>query len=466
VSNLVVFLYAANLEFFPPNVTFTGSVTSFIVTVWPFATGSDTISFLLGGDDAPLYAGPLPTQLVNIGQGSFISPRNWYIPALWVGIESDAIPIRVNVPPITNVTLIPTSPDLWFTPSSLTFTRDTLQQYFTITPAATSTSADTAQVSNPTVNWIVTGGDYSIFSAPLNFTVPVSRRTIQFRWSAHIETSGTGVTTSNTLYINKPYIVWATANYVGSQDSVWIIPTSPYVTFNPPALNFSSGNLQIQFTATPTAAIGSSSIDYIVGGPSGGLYDIYAGGLGTTPTNPTPTPSTTQPITISLRSLNFSSALISPDNRVLGAIVSNPTVAQLAQNHVWEFSIRSYVIPDQSLVITPVSKHIDFSPSGYSLNANLDSNYNSTKTISTGIQFTVPNLWVNVTFSVNPRSSGIHEVYFDLSGPDAQYYVPPPHFYLSFYDVVRPVSEVRSASVRVEVASVFVIFAVVLAFFL
>jgi len=266
-----------------------------------------------------------------------------------------------------------------------------------------------------------------LFTPPDSLQATISRREIQVVWSPHIFLDNSAVAT---LYLQKNYIVWATANY--ADQPVTVTPVSPFLTFNPPVLQFSSGNLRIKVTVTVTGVAGSGYIDYIISGVNGGLYSNI--------------PQTA--ISTQLRTLYISEAVIAPDNRVPGISVPTPDAADLSSNHVYSFQIQSLALPEQSLTITPHSNHITFGPTlsavsnsvGYALSSQ-------TKNINwENYPFTVPNLVLQSNFTLTPLASGVFEVWFELSGPDANYYAPPPHTFFSFYLVERPAGEIYTPS--------------------
>lgn len=363
---------------------------------------------------------------------------SWYIPALTVGIQSDRFPVAVNVAPDTEVILIPTSADLIFTPAQATFTSNNLEQWFTITPSYASTASSVSPVTTATIDFIVTGDQASLFAAPPSITAQISRRQIQIVWSPHIYTS---TSTTAVLYLQKNYEVWATANW--ADQPVSVTPVSPYVTFDPPVLQFSSSNLRVKFTAKVTGVAGTSSISYIISGPNGGSY-----------LNIPDTPISTQ-----LRPLFISQAVIAPDNRIPAAdaaIINNPSAAALAANHIYSFQVQSPAIPESALTIIPHSNHITFSPNTASVSASAVGYItvtNQYKTLYNGNGFYVPNLNLQANFTVTPLASGIFEVWFELAGSEAGYYDPPPHSYFSFFLVERPAGELLPKSAATSLLS-------------
>jgi hypothetical protein len=405
VSDITVYLYAANLAFSPTNVTFSGKTTSQVVDVHPIAPGPDSISFNVHGGDVDYYAQPAP-QAVSVVSASF---TRWYVPSLWVGVESDRIPVRINVVPDGDVTLTLSAPDVTFNPSTLTFNRGSLQQFFTVTPFFSNTDSDDATVSTVAVTHIVGGSDWSYFSIPADVTLTVKRRYFQIVWAPHLTVSG-GV---QQLFLQQQYTVWATANHV--TDPVTVTPVNPYMTFSPAVLTFTAGQPRVKFTAVVNAAVGNTDITYVIGGQNGGLYTNIAANT----------------VSTAVRTLTISSAVISPDSRVPGVLVTGPSLAELSSNHVYSIVIQCNEIPGQ-LTITPRSPHITFNPASIELSNKVLSDYPQSGTILRGYTFTLPFHNTLANFSLTPLSSGIHEVWFELGGSDANYYSPPDHTSISF----------------------------------
>jgi len=297
----------------------------------------------------------------------------------------------------------------------------------------------------------VTGDESAVYAAPGPFTaISIARRSIQVVFPPHVFTDSATVAT---LYLQKSYYVWATASY--ADQPVTVTPVSPYFTFDPAVWTFSSGNLQIKVTATVTgvpvaAANGQTSISYIIGGQNGGFYANIDN----------------TPVTLSVRPLLFDSAVISPDNRVAGVFVDTPSAADFGRDNVYSFVIQSPALPQGSLTITPRSRHITFSPDGVSIANGGAQVTNSTqlKSINSGWGFHVPNLQLFANFTLTPLSSGVHEVWFELSGSDAPYYKPPPHTFVSVWVEERSPGEVaQSGAASVMVSLSVLVFAILAA---
>jgi hypothetical protein len=411
VSSLQVFLFAANLAFNPTNVTFAGLTTSMVVDVMPFANGTDSISFTISGDDVEYYSPVGDVKGISIVAGQFSS---WYTPTLWIGYQSDSIPVRVNIAPESDVTLTLFCPDVIFNPPTLKFTAGNLQQYFTITPTFTGTASTDDQVSSSSINFLVGGTDWASYGVPEPVAITAYRRTIQTVWAPHLS----DVNSILQLYLQKTYIVWIVANHV--TDPFTVTPVNPYMTFNPPILQFTSSNKHLTFQVTVTGVTGSTTISYLIGGQNGGLYQSIPDDV----------------VNTDFRPLAIINAVISPDNRVPGVLITSPSYDDLASNNIYAFELQSAIIPDGSLTITPHSDHITFNPSSITLsNTKIATSGLTTYVIIGGFdyyEFVVPNTTVLANFSVTPLASGIHEVWFVLSGSDAPYYYVPPHTKLSF----------------------------------
>jgi len=178
-----------------------------------------------------------------------------------------------------------------------------------------------------------------------------------------------------------------------------------------------------------TAAAGVIGVDYILGGINGGNY--YA--------------APSQFIT-SLRPLQISQAVIAPDARVSGALVTVNSAAVLSSNHVYSFTVTSSVIPDKVLTVTPKSNQVVFSPSSFTLNVGGGlATQNVTYHTTTGQSFQVPVNYVSANFTCNPQAAGKFYVWFELSGADADYYIIPADTQMLFNQVMLTVSEVPPA---------------------
>jgi len=406
--------FAANLIFSPTNVTLSGTTLSQTVTISPSIVGPDRISYLITGVEQDYYD-PLATTDVEVVQGTFISPTNWYVPSLFVGVESPRIPVRVAVPPTKNVTLTPVCADVVFTPATLTFTSTNLQQYFTVTPSFTNAVID-AIVSVRTLQFIVGGNDLSSFSVPDTVSIVVNRREVLIKWSNQIYDNAT----SKNLYLKKQYIVWATISHPPAT-GVTLTPTNPYLSFSPSVLNFGPGQTHQSFVVTVEAALNkATTIDYIIGGPDAGWYQ---------------TPAQDQ-VTTALRPLVIYQAVLAPDTRTqYGYLYTKPSTKSLQQNHVFSFSLSSVAAPD-NLVITPKSRHINFNPPSIKLSSFVD-NYVTKQTVDTTYPYTysINNPFVAANFTCKPLTSGLLDVWIELGGNDADYYDIPNDFKLNFNQV-------------------------------
>jgi hypothetical protein len=418
VSSVTVSYFAGNVQFNVSSVTFSGNQTSFAVAIYPAALGVDTISFLITGNDVDYYE-VIDTISIGVTVGSFIGPDAWYIPSLWVGVESDKLPIRASFSPITSVTLTLSAPDVKFNPPTLTFGNGTEQQYFTITPLYVSN--DNLYSSIP-VTFLVSGQDHTLFSTPDPFTIVVNRRMIQNKWSAHLY--------DTTRHLQKPYKVWASLNYITPSDEVSVTPVSPYFSFNPPVLFFNSKTTRIEFIATVTGAVGPAVIDYIVGGRDGGWY----------------IPPESEYYNLNIRPLAISAAVLAPDNRVPGQYIDAPPLSYLSIYHVYSIKLMSSVLPDSSLTITPRCNHATFSPSSRTLHASDAVTIIDSYNVIESWLFELPGLFLEANFTVTPLAAGTQEVWFELSGKDADYYDRPDHVVLFFNEVRRASSEPSQSS--------------------
>jgi len=382
-----------------------------------------------------VYYADIADISITIGGGQFVGPSAWYIPYLWVGVESDPIPIRASWSPINEVNLTMSAPDLIFNPPTLSFRNGSEQQYFTITP--TYVSNDQRNYPTITVSFLVSGIDYTLFTAPPSFAVNVQQRYFQMVWSADLD--------NEVRYLHKQYEVWATVNYITSADLVSVTPVSPYFSFNPPVLHFSSSTTRIEFTATVTGVVGFASIDYIIGGEDGGWY--------------APIPSTY--FYTAIRPLSLTSAVLAPDTRAAGVYVYLPTFGELATYHVYSFVINSSVLPDSSLTITPKCNHAQFSPSSITVAPDQGvTDLENTETIRT-YYFNLSQSYLEANFSVKPLAAGVHEVWFELSGDDANYYDRPGHMFFA-YNLVMHSSSIRLLSSAFAAMAMSVLLALLL----
>jgi len=284
------------------------------------------------------------------------------------------------------------------------------------------------------VAFFVSGDDYSYFTAPPTISVTVNRRNIQIVWSSDVELNGFS------LGLEKKYLVWATANYVGSSETVTVTPVSPYFIFSPATLTFTSSTLQILFKATVTGAVGFTEIDYIIGGEAGGYYTSIA----------------PQEVFTGIRSLGITSAVLSYDNQETGVTVTQPSVAALANNNVYSITLTSTVVPDSKLTITPQSLHVNFDPASIDLTPSGRSFTLVPKTLNNANNqvVLVPSYFVTATFTTTPKSAGIHDVYFVLSGEDGPFYNIPPHVLLGFNTFQSSSSHVGASLVLGLLASI------------
>jgi len=410
VADVTVSFFSSRFTFNVSSVSFSGNTTTGVVQATPVGQGQAHISFLVGGGNADYYYA-IPDVVTQVGRGSFFGPADWYFPTLWVGVESDKIPIRASFTPKSDIIITPSAPDVKFNPPTLTFKAGQEQQFFSIIPQYTYSAADFSSI---TVSFLVSGTDQTYFDPPSPFTVTINRRFIQTRWSAHLENS-------NQRHLQKEYFVWATANYVSPTDEVTVTPVSPYFKFKPAVLHFNSKTTRIKFSATVIGVVGSTTIDYIIGGRDGGWY----------------TPMTSLSVVTAIRPMTISQAILSPDERMGGQLFLNPTTSELSTNHVYSFVFESPVLPDGGLKITPRSNHVKFKPSSITLKAHDAIADHSLVTTIRDVYFVHPGLIMQANFSVTPLSAGVHEVWVELSGKDAPHYDVPNHFYLSFFTEER-----------------------------
>lgn len=461
-NGVTVSLYAANMVFDPSEVTFTGAITGMDVEVTPTNTGADTISFKISGQDAAYY-NDISDYYATIEGGTITGPASWYIPALWVGQESDRLPIRLNFAPDTEVIVTPMAADLIFTPANLTFTPDDVEQYFTITPVLANNNYATRSTS---ISFAVSGADWSWYTAPAaTTTITVNQRILQATWSSDLELGET-----STLYVGVDYTVWVSTNYVGNEDEFTVTPVSNYFKFNPEVLTFNSGTWRASFVATPLAGVRSASsarINYIVSGNAAGYYQEL----------------TQDQLPIALRPLYFYSAVVSRDDRVdawryvnasnYGSLLSSHAniTSAFTANHLQSFSIATPAFPWGKLTITPKCAHISFSPSSVTLTSSskttiwvqsavsLPNVQSSSFTDTTGWE---PTYLAIANFTVNGHAPGTHEVYFELSGSDAYAYITPPHVGVT----IRKYTGGGSGSSTVVASIGMIVASIVLALFL
>eukprot|EP00026_Physarum_polycephalum_P001633 Phypoly_transcript_01635.p1 GENE.Phypoly_transcript_01635~~Phypoly_transcript_01635.p1 ORF type:complete len:864 (-),score=164.70 Phypoly_transcript_01635:111-2702(-) len=465
-SSLTVTLSAGNVWFNTSSVTFTGNTTSIVVAVKGVYLGDDTITFALSGNDAQYYKNMDGVSVpITVIQGNFITQSSWYQPLLYVGRESDKIPIRASISPINTVTLTPYAANLIFNPSSLTFRNGTEQQYFTITPLYSNVynGNGVATSYSTTINWFINGTDQAIFDPPASVNVNIMPRNIQMKWSAHLRTGDydyptngafQSTPTETTRYLHKTYKVWASINYIGDKEQVSVTPISPYYSFKPAVLFFDAKHTRIEYEATVTGVPPGNyaSISYLIGGQDGGLYSpISDDGFG-----------------VDLRPLKIAAAVVAPDERIKKGIYlasypleqskqdpqvaynfNAPSVLGNSNNHVESFLIRSFVLPDKSLKITPRCNHVTFSPSSITIkpkDATKRIDYENYKlTTSQGADityyFNLTGVYLEANFTAHAQAAGTHVVWFELSGDDADYYHRPPQIGMNFRLVMRPDSE-------------------------
>jgi len=469
-SSLTVTMSGGNVWFNTSSITFTGNTTSIVVALKGTYLGAGSISFALSGNDAQFFEDQKDVAVtVDVIRGNFIAPDQWYVPYLFVGQESDKIPIRASISPINTVTLTPYAANLVFNPRTLTFRNGTEQQYFTITPLYTNAYTDgddsnTPQTYDTTINWFINGTDQAIFDPPGTLQVSVNPRYIQVQYSAHLRTANydsaaDGVQTSlteSTRYLHKTYKVWASVNYIGDKEHVSVTPVSPYYSFKPAVLFFDAKHTRIEYEATVTGIppSGSATISYLIGGQDGGLYyPIYD-----------------SEFDLALRPLKIVAAVVAPDERIKKGVyvASHPTIynqqggvsvpaytfnaASVLGNqdsHVESFLIRSFVLPDKSLKITPRSPHVTFSPSSITIKNHhatkrIDyQNYvlNTADALDTTYYFNLTGVYLEANFTAHAQAAGTHDVWFELSGDDADYYSRPDHIFMNFRLVMRPDSE-------------------------
>jgi plastocyanin len=460
-NDLTVTFTAANVVFNVSSVQFTAAnnMTSFTVAIKPIAEGPDTIYFVASGTDVAWFEEISSVGFNAIERATFITPSQYRLPTLWVGVESEKIPIRASVSPISSVTLTPTAPNLVFSPASLTFRNGSEQQWFTIRPLYTNNySGSTPRSYTTQIDWLITGDDYMMFNQPSSATVTVNQRYFQTAWSSHLWTDDSD--TYSTRHLHKTYKVWISTNYIGKGEHVSLTPVSPYWRFKPAVLHFNEKTTRVEVEATVTGLGSNGVIDYVIGGRDGGLY------------SPVDLDDDDN-FDLALRPLRISAAVVSPDERTRASIyVADNRTARyncektgcdscypcaatpyfsafdtsvLSNNHVRSFLVRSFVLPDRELTITPRSPHVKFSPSKITLKAG-----NAVKRIDLHTEiyaddvehpFNATGAYAEANFTATAEAPGTHIVTFELSGDDAQYYVRIPPTSMTFRTVHRAPSE-------------------------
>jgi plastocyanin len=454
-NDITVTFTAANVVFNVSSVTFSAAnnMTSYTVAVKPIVQGPDNIYFVISGTDAAWYETIETVSVAGISRATFITPTEYTSPVLWVGVESEKIPIRASVSPINTVTLTPTAPNLVFSPASLTFRNGSEQQYFTIRPLYTNNYNGALPRSYETrIDWLITGEDYLMFDRPESYDVTVNQRSFQTAWSSHLWTDDED--TYYSRHLHKTYKVWISTNYIGKTEQVSLTPVSPYWRFKPAVLHFNEKTTRIEVEATVTG-LGNGRIDYVIGGRDGGLY----------------APVAHDDFSLALRPLRIAAAVVSPDERTRASIYvadnrtwqfncakdcdgcypCDPTpnsytfsTSVLSENHVRSFLIRSFVLPDKELTITPHSPHVKFSPSKITLNVG-----KAVKRIDlhTEIEaddvhpFNATGAYLEANFTVTAEAPGTHLVTFELTGEDSQYYARLAPTPMTFRTVHRVLSE-------------------------
>jgi hypothetical protein len=409
-GQLTFSLFATSLKFNPATVTFSGATTSISVDVTPTNLGTDVISFTTSGTDADFYTPANNYEWTVYVNEEYTFGIGDYTPRLYVGQESDPIPIWITNPPSSKITVTPTAPFMTFKPATLTFDKNTRRQTFTITPLPTSATSSTPV----TVRYLVSGDDAPVYDATVSTqSFTVQKRDFQFVWSSDFD---------GTAYLGKSNYVWATANYIAPGESVTVTPVNPHMTFEPAQLKFSSGTTHIKFKAVANAVVGSTIINYIIEGNAGGYFaDSYSDNIDT-----------------AMRPLVITSAALGIDERSPWYYneVVDPTQALLRDNHVKSFVFATDVIPDDKLVIEPKSPHFDFEPSSIALtSADTRAYYaydDELDSVPVGYDYSSVTVYyyVQANFTVKAKSSGSHWVTFELSGSDANYYTNPPHVQL------------------------------------
>jgi len=307
---------------------------------------------------------------------------------------------------------------------------------------------------------LVNGDDYAWFPPPSSVSVTSQLRQLQAVWSADIEEG-----TTTTLYLGKDYTVWVSTNFVGRNDKFTVTPVNAYFKFSPESLTFDSGSFRNSFTATPLGAgatVASPTITYIISGDAAGYYP----GL------------SSASFALSLRPFNYYSAVIGLDDRhAAGHYVNatyltqaysrslpqayNDVAATLSSYHVFSFSLSTTVFPGSSLTITPKSPHVSFSPSSYTLHSGTSTTiwttpYVTVTTNGYSEETYLPTYLAIANFSATAYAPGSHDIYFELSGDDAQYYDTPDHITMLFrkYSNGGSGSSTVVASVGMIVASI------------
>jgi hypothetical protein len=423
-NGIIVSFTAANVKFNVSSVEFKGNETSCTVALQIVSLGYDTVYFALSGPDSDYYTTIDDIQITTIAKANFIIAEYGF-PRLIVGAESEKIPLRTSVSPISQdgVSLTPTAPGLIFHPSTLTFSNGTEQQYFTITPSYSRLSGG----YHVRIEWLLSGTDAPWFQRPSSLEVPVYKRNFEVVWSSHLLTDKEY--TYFTRFLHKTYKVWISASHVGQGEHVSITPVSAYWTFKPEVLNFHAPNAHVELEATLTgipANYADVVIDYVIGGKDGGLYN--------------PIPHDT--FHAALRPLEFAAAVISPDERTKGILITevrsppytfDPLV--LRQNHVHSFLIRSLVLPDEDLTITPHSPHVKFSPSKITIkvkNAAKRADWHPVLYLDDAHGFVANGMFLEANFTAKAEAPGTHMVWFELSGKDKDYYTRLSHTPMTF----------------------------------
>lgn len=444
-NSLTVGFSAGNVRFNVSSVTFTGPTTAFTVAVHGVYPQEDEIVFTMSGPDADNHLfNMLPNLAVNVQElSTFILPSDYNQRSVYVvGVESEKIPIRVSVSPIARdgITITPVAANLVFNPTSLTFSNGTEQQYFTITPSANTerSSFDT------TLTWLISGTDHTLYQLPAPATITVVYREIQKAWSHHLITDE-GYTGSE-RHLGKTYKVWMSTNWIQKGEHVSVTPVSPFYRFKPAVLFFDGDHTRMEFEATVTG-LGNGRIDYILGGKDGGYF----------------LPIEADNFDLALRPLEIVAGVIFPSERTRASIyvadnrtsnrpcgtpcgvapsynTYNFDVSVLAQYHTHSFLIRSFVLPDEDLTITPHSPHVKFSPSKLTLKAGdavkrIDLH---TTVVADAIHpFNLTGVYLEANFTTEALAPGTHQVWFELTGKDSHYYSRIPVTPMTFNLVNR-----------------------------
>lgn len=169
-------------------------------------------------------------------------------------------------------------------------------------------------------------------------------------------------------------------------------------------MEFSEKVTRIELEATVTG-LGNGRIDYVIGGKHGGLYS--------------PIDTDGGSYSLALRPLKIAAAVISPDERTKANVYVSDNFKFVEQNPWWNlpkqcdnlcvgrweehdayefnpailynahtrsFLIRSFVLPEKDLTITPRSPHVKFSPSKITIKPSdavrrIDWHYNVTESM-------------------------------------------------------------------------------------